>query len=267
MATYVLSDVHGHYRALDDVLSQVSPGEDDHVYVLGDLMDRGPQSREVVRLIRSLPNVTVLRGNHEDLFLAATADPEDEQAWFNWSINGGNATAEQLMDMPPEAYEDLVRWVQGLPLFELVTVNDRIHVLTHAGILPVHAEPPEGVWTERALEQELLKLPDEVFTWVRGEFWDAPTGLVNEKGEGPVVVAGHTPVIYLPTLTGSLDRLPTDENDRGRMVWVGASAGTGGVPDKVDIDCAAAAGYPTGQVGILRLDDYQEFYAPIAEGE
>ncbi|MDJ1121197.1 metallophosphoesterase family protein [Olsenella sp. YH-ols2217] len=267
MATYVLSDVHGHYRALDDALSIASPGEEDRVVVLGDLMDRGPQSREVVRLVRSLPNATVLRGNHEDLFLASVADPDDEQAWYNWVINGGGMTVESLMDMPPEAYEDLVRWVKGLPLFETVTVNGRIHVLTHAGILPIRAEAPEGEWTERALHEELAKQPAETFTWVRGEFWDAPTGLVDENGAGPLVVAGHTPVTYLPTLTSSLDRLPLDENGRGRIVRVGASAETGGVADKVCVDCAAAAGFPTGQVGILRLDDGAEFYAPIKENE
>ena len=73
MAVYVTSDAHGHVRALDEVLERVSLGAGDELYVLGDLIDRGPDPLGVVSLVRSLPNAHVLLGNHEDLMMLAVA--------------------------------------------------------------------------------------------------------------------------------------------------------------------------------------------------
>ena len=52
MAVYVTSDAHGHVRALDEVLERVSLGASDELYVLGDLIDRGPDPLGVVSLVR-----------------------------------------------------------------------------------------------------------------------------------------------------------------------------------------------------------------------
>ena len=71
MATYITSDAHGHLHALDQALEQAAPGADDTVYVLGDMIDRGPEPVGVINLVRSLPNVHVLMGNHERLMLNA----------------------------------------------------------------------------------------------------------------------------------------------------------------------------------------------------
>lgn len=52
----------------------------------------------------------------------------------------------------------------------------------------------------------------------------------------------------------------------GRLcAWAGED--TAGVPDRIDIDCAAATGSEFGRVGILRLNDGAEFYANINPGE
>ena len=56
MAIYVTSDAHGHVRALDEALSKISLTSDDTLYVLGDMIDRGPDPVGVIKLVRSLPN-------------------------------------------------------------------------------------------------------------------------------------------------------------------------------------------------------------------
>ena len=58
-----------------------------------------------------------------------------------------------------------------------------------------------------------------------------------------------------------------DENLRGVMVEVGPTRDTGGVADRICIDCSAAAGYPSGRVGVMRLEDRRVWYADINEGE
>ena len=99
----------------------------------------------------------------------------------------------------------------------------------------------------------------EDLTWIREEFWGAPAGLAGERGDGPVIVAGHTPTPYLERMAHDLDRDPIGEDGLARMVRVGG--------DRWDIDCCAAGGAGLGQVLVLRLDDGAEFYEPVREGE
>lgn len=133
MAIYVTSDAHGHVRALDEALSKISLTSDDTLYVLGDMIDRGPDPVGVIKLVRSLPNARVLKGNHEQIMLDAIIgqDPLDAETW---DINGGWTTREQLNDMEYEAYEELVRWMAALPLYAVVETAERPYLLVHAGI-------------------------------------------------------------------------------------------------------------------------------------
>jgi serine/threonine protein phosphatase 1 len=81
------------------------------------------------------------------------------------------------------------------------------------------------------------------------------------------VVAGHTPTPYVAQLANYVDGPLVDEDDHALMLDVGACDETGGVPDRIATDCAAAAGAGLGQVGVIRLDDRRTWYAAIADGE
>lgn len=60
----IIGDVHGCIRELEDLLHKVNPGKKDRVLFLGDLVNRGPHSRKVVRLARGLEALSLM-GNHE----------------------------------------------------------------------------------------------------------------------------------------------------------------------------------------------------------
>ncbi len=100
--TYVISDVHGHLEDLRSVLERAGllddgrwVGGDASLWILGDLVDRGPDGIGVVRLVRSLmqqapDRVHMLLGNHESLMLGERLFPGtrfDEV----WLLNGGHA--------------------------------------------------------------------------------------------------------------------------------------------------------------------------------
>ena len=279
MATYVTSDAHGHVRALDEALSKISLASDDTLYVLGDMIDRGPDPLGVMRLVRSLPNAHVLKGNHEQIMLDAILgqDPLDAETW---DINGGWTTREQLNAISQEDYEDLVRWIADLPTYATTAVEGRVYLLVHAGIEPGSAASflaehdvnvadgrGAGAADESLLAQMLAVQSSDDLLWIRHGFWDVPTGLVSAEGEGPIVVCGHTPTVSLGRYA-EVDGLAglDEESGRGRIVRLGAGA-RNGTPDKIDIDCAAATGSEFGRVGILRLDDGAEFYAEVKQGE
>ena len=179
-----------------------------------------------------------------------------------------------------EAYEQLVRWMATLPLCAVAETEERPYLLVHAGIemkaarafLLEHgvdcADGVGAVGADRELLQQMLAVQSsDDLLWIRRGYWDAPTGLLSAEGEGPVVVSGHTPTVSLGRYceVGGLAGLD-EESGRGQIVRLGGED-TAGVPDRIDIDCAAATGSEFGRVGILRLDDGAEFYANINPGE
>ena len=256
MATYVFSDVHGHRAALERALDRVSPSADDRIFCLGDMIDRGPDPVGVMRTVRSLPGACALMGNHEDLMLSCLDEADDFVAAMNWAINGGTTTSEGLAALPEDELEELVEWVGGLPRWACAEVGERLYLLVHAGVNLSAAVPPAR--DEAAARAYLAAQDGEDLTWIRDEFWGASRGL-SGAGSGPVVIAGHTPTPYLERMTSRLDRSPVGPDGLARMVRVGG--------DRWDVDCGAAGGAGFGQVLVLRLDDGEEFYEPVLEGE
>jgi len=124
--SWVVSDVHGHLADLRQALVQAGllgaedrwAGDDARLWVLGDLMDRGPDGIGVLRLVRSLQEqapdqVHVLMGNHESLALGYHLFPDTRFAEV-WLVNGGlDSDQEGLTD-------DDVAWLRALPLMARV---------------------------------------------------------------------------------------------------------------------------------------------------
>lgn len=266
MATYVLSDVHGHLAPLDRALARVSPGEGDALFVLGDMVDRGPDPVGVLRLVRGLACARVLRGNHEELMLDAITRPDDGLAVLNWGNNGGLATATGLARASREERAGLLEWVASLPSFAHVEAGGRPYLLAHAGIRPGVAPVPER-WDAAGREAFLAAQDPQDLVWIREEFWGAPTGLVDRTGAGPVVVAGHTPTMLAERICDRPGAPALDASGRASVLWVGACEETGGVADRIDVDCACAAGAPQGRVAVLRLDDGEVAYEEVRDGE
>lgn len=123
MATYAIGDIQGCYRPLRDLLDHVGfSAERDCLWFVGDLVNRGPQSLEVLRFVRELGDAAVVvLGNH-DLHLVMQAE------------GCGKASAEDTLGAvlaAPDSAE-LVTWLRGRPLFHV----DGPYALVHAGLLP-----------------------------------------------------------------------------------------------------------------------------------
>lgn len=287
MAIYVTSDTHGHVRALDEALCLASIGKDDELYMLGDMIDRGPDPLGVVNLLRDMDNAHVIMGNHEELMIEAviyagapveghfdlaSMDNFAFTSWLSWMQNGGGTTAEQLESYSKGQFGELMLFIKELPRYAVVEAAGRTYILVHAGINPKtvaawRSVNPNADLTRPFDIEELMQVQTrEDLTWIREEFWGTPTGLIDGQGSGPVVVAGHTPTLNLALFVDP-DIDWKDEGGHAKVVRLGACEATGGVADRIDIDSGAAAGAGIGQVSVMRLDDGEIFAAPIKEGE
>lgn len=123
MATYAIGDVQGCFVALQQLLAKVAfaPGRD-RLWLVGDLVNRGPQSVEVLRFVRDLGEraVTVL-GNH-DLHLIAQHEGFERRR--------DDDTFEDVLGAPDA--KALIDWLRHRPVFHL----DAGYAMVHAGLLP-----------------------------------------------------------------------------------------------------------------------------------
>jgi len=164
----VIGDVHGHYDTLMRLLDLLAIGIGDRVDFLGDLIDRGPRSRDIVELVRTTPNFHTIRGNHEELAIAAFAhSPPDRRPFENWLQSGGRATMHSYDD--PQELIAHVAWLRQQPLY-----RDRgTYWLVHAGL-----DPKRTIVEQSARE----------FCWIRDPFHGSTMPYFPDK----LTIIGHT---------------------------------------------------------------------------
>ena len=69
MATYVVSDLHGHYDVFRQGLKTIKFNNEDRLYVVGDAIDRGSDGVRILREIQRRENMDLILGNHEFMML------------------------------------------------------------------------------------------------------------------------------------------------------------------------------------------------------
>lgn len=135
MTNYVIGDVQGCMSALNKLLEAIRFNADkDQLWFAGDLVNRGPESLDVLRFIRSLgDNARCVLGNH-DLHLLAVYSGHREP--------GRKDTLQAILEAPDR--RELVDWLRQQPL--MFTAYKRSHVICHAGLFPM--------WTLEDAERE-----------------------------------------------------------------------------------------------------------------
>jgi len=190
---YAVGDIHGRLDLLSRIVDKIERHadllgvEEPTIVFLGDYIDRGPQSKEVVDFIlKEMPrgfDIVCLRGNHEQMMLDFL---DDAERGYGWCMNGGTETLRSYGVLRPNQTESADRFeklrsglLDNLP-FPHEDFFERLHYygvmgdycFVHAGIRP-------GVPME---DQRLIDL-----LWIRDEFLNCDQDL------GKIVVHGHTP--------------------------------------------------------------------------
>ncbi len=110
-----IGDIHGCAAALEALIQAIQPGPDDTIVTLGDYIDWGPDSRGVLDQLIGLGErctLVPIRGNHEEMLLAAREGRSDLQFWLKF---GGRATLGSygLGEEPNRIPAEHVRFIQG----------------------------------------------------------------------------------------------------------------------------------------------------------
>ena len=95
--TIAIGDIHGCQQALEAILAAIKPTAVDTIVTLGDIIDRGPESRAVVETLIDLGRrcqLVPLLGNHEEMLLTVRIDPDSLDVLSMWLRNGGTATLD-----------------------------------------------------------------------------------------------------------------------------------------------------------------------------
>ena len=268
MAVYCISDIHGYYTDFMTLLDKVSPRESDIIYVLGDIIDRGPESAQMLKwaINESNNNVKFLLGNHEDMSAAAImSDPEyiDLRMQDNWSYNGGSETIQQLLTETTVEWRinELVPWLQNLPLYDVINVKDQQWMLVHAGFdcSGFDKEIQVSCWRDgnydRFSRQEEVDLKEYGFgmQFAQDLLWSRYEWISYRKPSPVSTVFGHT--VISKKLVEYLQEkgLPCKGGDGKAMHLF----------NRICIDCGCGVRENFSEnwnLCMLRLDDMEEFY-------
>lgn len=174
MALYAIGDIHGCNRSFQALLRKIELQQNDELVLVGDYIDRGPDSKGVLDTIFKLRqagfSVHCLRGNHEQLFIEAlTAVSYTLQRFLG---AGGRATLKSFDVKAPGAIEDYyIDFITNLPNF--LELDSFLFV--HGGINFSTAEPLSD---------------QEAMLWAR--YW---YDKINYRWLGErIIIHGHTPI-------------------------------------------------------------------------
>jgi serine/threonine protein phosphatase 1 len=208
---YIIGDVHGCYKTLLALVKQLP--EKAKIVFVGDLINRGPQSKQVVDFVMKNGYDCVL-GNHEDMMVNSEDLLEGNAFYYlDWINNGGTTTIESYTSedgkFDKETFKSHVAWMKTLPLFleykDCKNKNDQHLLVSHSFAGNVFD------WDE-----EKRKLLGKIFRghllWGRPEKFSMVKGVYNVFGhtvqdKGPKIKS-----FYANIDTGAVYKLKYDDN-------------------------------------------------------
>ena len=223
---YVMSDLHGCYDKFEAMLNKINLTEKDCLYILGDIVDRGPSGLKIALYISAKNNIFLIRGNHdqqaaillENIYLLQDEKMSDKYGpiFSEWLSDGGDTTIKEYIELDEMDREKVLKVFKNSFVSKEIEVNGKTYLLAHTvpEIDEIHR------YEEWTIDDFIMGEPDydEIY------FTDK------------IIITGHTPTLLI------------DIKSKGK-IWR--------KNNHIAIDCGAVYG---NSLGCLRLDDMKEFY-------
>lgn len=237
---YVMSDLHGQYKRFDKMLKKINFSSDDTLYILGDAIDRGPDSMKIIQTIMEMKNIIFLIGNHEHMMLESLQDNSKMNLWF---INKGFDTYKQFISLPKNIQYDIYDYLYSrILVIPNLKVSNQHYYLTHSSPLKYHINFPK-YYADVSDEEKYFVLWERYFnSKIKHTLTTSDIDLINMY-KGHILVCGHTK-------TQSVFFGNIGKNNNGRISY-------GYHGHVIDIDCGCASNK---NLGCIRLDDKKTYY-------
>ncbi|MEM9422697.1 MAG: metallophosphoesterase family protein [Pseudomonadota bacterium] len=212
---YAIGDVHGCYDELvtlcalirEDIAAR--PGRETSVVMLGDLIDRGPNSRGVIEFLTSNPfspaTMLTIRGNHEDILLKGLdGTPSLLKDWLQYGgtlcASSYGIPAHTLSSMTAEQLEYTL--LSKIPARHINFLRSSVDCIRFGDFFLVHAGVRPGIPLHKQAPQDLK--------WIRDDF------LSSTANHGAVIVHGHS-IVSEPTFLPNRIAIDTGAYQTGRL--------------------------------------------------
>ncbi|MCR4717309.1 MAG: serine/threonine protein phosphatase [Lachnospiraceae bacterium] len=231
---YVIGDIHGCYNQFMEILNLIQLKDTDTLYMLGDIVDRGPHPIKVLLKLMEMPNAICIVGNHELMALdglrflntqitAESIDSIDANLLGNlidWQRNGSETTIEGFKQLDQGMRHEVLEFIMDFSMYEELTVNGQKYLLVHAGL---------GDYSpEKRIEDYSLKN----LVWDRADY-------NTQYFEDTIVVTGHTPTQFI------------EGNPNPGRIYKHLN--------HIAIDCGC--GMPNGRLAAICLETGEEYYS------
>ena len=170
--TVAIGDIHGNIDKLKELFKKLSTKKFDTIVFLGDYIDRGKNSIDVIDWLIELSliwNCVFLKGNHEQLFLNALKSLSEEDI-DQCVINGGEETLKNYLLLKKNNFEKFKKHIKFFKSLKNYYLTEKF-LFVHAGINPFKD------WDSQ---------DEEDFLWIRNDFIDSPVNIPQ------TVIFGHT---------------------------------------------------------------------------
>ena len=173
MAKYAISDIHGCLKTFQALLEKIDLKKEDELFLLGDYIDRGPDSKGVIELILALQKegymLNGLRGNHEQMMLD-TMQGSDRHADI-WIRNGGEETLKSYFRIEKDIPDEHIYFLDALSFYQKIEG----YYLVHAGFNFLYPNPLSD---------------QENMLWMRNWYEKINYPWLGNN----IIVHGHTPI-------------------------------------------------------------------------
>ncbi|MBR1470486.1 MAG: serine/threonine protein phosphatase [Lachnospiraceae bacterium] len=239
MATYVMGDIHGEYDKFMELLEKIDLKDTDTLYLIGDVIDRGPHPVKVLLKLMEMPNAIPILGNHELMALQCMKylmkeitdqnieelDSEAINDLLIWQGNGSMTTTDEFRRLDRERQQEVYDYLRDFLVYEELEVNGQKYLLVHAGLGNFSPEK----------EMEDYSLMELV--WDRADFEE-------QYFDDVYVVSGHTPTQLI------------EENPKPGYIYR--------ANNHIAIDCGSC--FKGGRLAAICLDTGEEFYSSENDG-
>lgn len=188
---YVSSDIHGNWNKYIKIYDTINLTDQDTLFILGDVIDRGKNGIKILQDMMYKPNVVPILGNHEFMAKGILEQYMEEitkenihklnknfmENLVNWFSNGGEPTFNEFKTLSDFDKQSILDYIDEFLVYEEINVNNQNYILLHAGI-----------------SKEAFKEDKEMWAYYLDELLFESMDYSKIYFKDKIIITGHTPV-------------------------------------------------------------------------